>query len=302
MTRRGVGAVAALGLIVVTTVAWWALAFVPLGSGAPDWVARTRTVCFGAARDGLPHAGGWLLLVGEPLGMLAALLTGWRDALREGLSSLGRIWPGRVALGALGVGLLAGAGAAAQRVATLRGASFDPSAGRDPESVVAAGRMDRAAPALNLGNQRGTVITTGDFRGRPFLMSFVYAHCTTICPVMVRDLMEVRRRLGPGAPPLVIVTLDPWRDTPARLPALAAAWRLDDGAHLLSGEVAAVEAVLSRWQVPRVRNRSTGELIHPRLAYVVSPAGRITHLVDASVEATLLALEETCRGIPAGPP
>ena len=90
MTRRGGGALLGLGVIVLTTVAWWALALVPLGPTAPDWLARTREVCFGAGRDSLPHAGGWLLLVGEPLGMLAALLVGWRDALRDGVAWLGR--------------------------------------------------------------------------------------------------------------------------------------------------------------------------------------------------------------------
>jgi hypothetical protein len=40
-------------------------------------VTVTRAVCFGAARDELPNAGGWVLLVGQPLGMLGILLTAW---------------------------------------------------------------------------------------------------------------------------------------------------------------------------------------------------------------------------------
>ena len=110
---------------------------------------------------------------------------------------------------------------------------------------------------------------------------------------VVRDLLEVRRRLGETAPPIVIVTLDPWRDTPARLPALARTWGLDQESRVVSGEVGQVEQVLSRWQVPRSRNLRTGELIHPSIVYLVSPAGRITHLVDGGVDATLLALGES---------
>ena len=293
MTRRGRGALLGLGVIVLTTVAWWALALVPLGPTAPDWLARTREVCFGAGRESLPHAGGWLLLVGEPLGMLAALLVGWRDALREGVAWLGRAWPGRLVLALAALVLLAGGTLAAERIAGVRRSSFDPQGGDDPAAVVAAGRMDRAAPKLDLVDQNGRVVRTEEFRHRPWLVAFAYAHCTTVCPVTVRDLLEVRRRLGETAPPLVIVTLDPWRDTPARLPALARTWGLDQESRVVSGEVDQVELVLSRWQVPRSRNLRTGELIHPSIVYLVSPAGRITHLVDGSIAATLLALDES---------
>jgi protein SCO1/2 len=153
--------------------------------------------------------------------------------------------------------------------------------------------MDRAAPALDLVDQEGRLVRTSDLRGKTVLVTFAYGHCETVCPVIVRDLQEVRRRIGNEAPPLLVVTLDPWRDTPGRLPGMAAAWHLETGSRVLSGGVDRVEAVLSAWQVPRRRNPTTGELIHPALAYVVSPVGRITHLTDGSLEATLLALAES---------
>lgn len=292
MTVRAWGALAGLAVVLVTTAAWWALALVPLDPTAPEWLARTREVCFGASRDGLPHAGGWLLLIGEPLGMLAALTIGWRDELREGLTGLAHGWAGRIVMAVTALAMLAGVAAAADRVSTVTGGVFDPNGGTDPAAIVAAGRMDRKAPALGLVDQRGEVVRTEDYRGQTLLVTFAYAHCATVCPVIVRDLLEVRRQLGDQAPPLLIVTLDPWRDPPARLPAIAEEWALDDGSRVLSGTVEAVELALSAWQVPRSRNTATGELIHPAIAYVVNPAGRITHLVDGSLEATLLALKE----------
>jgi hypothetical protein len=67
---RGRAAVSALVAIVAVTAAWWALALWPVGGSAPDWLLRTREVCFGATADTLPDAGGWILLVGQPAGML----------------------------------------------------------------------------------------------------------------------------------------------------------------------------------------------------------------------------------------
>ena len=78
---RGV-ALAALGVIVLVTVAWWALALYPAGAATPEWVARTRLVCFGAMPGGLPSAGGWVLLVGEPWGRWRCC--SWCGAMRSG--------------------------------------------------------------------------------------------------------------------------------------------------------------------------------------------------------------------------
>ncbi len=75
----------------------------------------------------------------------------------------------------------------------------------------------------------------------------------------------------------VVVTLDPWRDTPGRLPYLASKLGLEAGERLLGGEVEDVEAVLDRWEVPRRRDLRTGDIVHPPLVYVVDPAGRIAY-------------------------
>jgi hypothetical protein len=66
--------------ILAVTVFWWAFALWPVGD-APDWLVRTRLVCFGVDGGGLPDRAGWVGLVGQPLGMLGALLVGWRGAV-----------------------------------------------------------------------------------------------------------------------------------------------------------------------------------------------------------------------------
>src|SRR3990172_2988440 len=118
-------AVAALGSLAATTAAWWALALWPVPGGVPEWLARARFVCFNAGPDGLPDASGWLLLVGEPIGMLAVLLAVWGRPVRAGLRSLASRPAGRLALAGVGalaaLGLGGGAGrvAAASRSASL---------------------------------------------------------------------------------------------------------------------------------------------------------------------------------------
>jgi cytochrome oxidase Cu insertion factor (SCO1/SenC/PrrC family) len=122
------------------------------------------------------------------------------------------------------------------------------------------------------------------------LVTFAYAHCETVCPLIVSEVLRARRRLGPSPPAILIITLDPWRDTPSRLPAMAGAWGLDGDARVLSGSPEVVERVLNGWRVPRTRNRKTGQIAHPSIVYVVSANGRITYAVNGHAEAILAAV------------
>ena len=98
MTRRAALVLGALVMVVAITAAWWAFALWPTGADAPAWVVRTRAVCFGVSRDGLPDAAGWVVLISEPLGMLTFLVVVWRDELRDALGALRRTLVGRMAL------------------------------------------------------------------------------------------------------------------------------------------------------------------------------------------------------------
>jgi cytochrome oxidase Cu insertion factor (SCO1/SenC/PrrC family) len=91
-------------------------------------------------------------------------------------------------------------------------------------------------------------------------------------------------------PALLVVTLDPWRDTPGRLPTIASTWKLEGDAHVLSGPPDDVERVLSAWRVPRTRNLKTGDIAHPSIVYVVNAQGRITYVVGGDAGAISAAL------------
>lgn len=284
---RARAAVAALAAILVVTASWWALALWPVGATGPDWVVRTREVCFGTTPDGLPDAGGWILLVGQPLGMIALLATVWPGELRDGLGRLMTHVAGQLAVGTVSALVVAGIWGAGQRVRT---------AGLEPFSVGAADvaaqltRLNEAPAALRLTDQAGADVSLEAFRGTPVLVTFAYAHCETICPRIVADVLDARRQVEGSAPAVLIVTLDPWRDTPSRLPTIAQGWALGDMAHVLSGEPDHVERTLNAWRVPRVRNESTGAIAHPSVVYVIDRTGRIAYVVRGGAETIAAAV------------
>lgn len=274
----------ALGAILVVTVAWWALALWPVRGATPEWLARTRAACFGIYDNGLPNAGGWVALIGSPLGMLGVLFAGWRREVVAGFRAVWRSSDGRLTLGAMALaGVLGVVGLGIRASGEGSPEEFFNAHVATPEQR----RLDRPAPPLELVDQTGAVITLDRFAGRPVLLTFAYAHCETVCPLLVHDVLGAQaelRETDPGrAPVALVVTLDPWRDTPSRLPAIAEAWGLGVDAHVLSGSVADVEATLDAWGVNRRRDTRTGDITHPALVYVLDADGRIAFAANGGV-------------------
>jgi len=274
----------ALGLIAGVTAAWWALALWPLATDAPYWLVRTREVCFGALPDTLPSRAGWMLLIGEPLAMVAALLVLWPGAVFDAISSLAGTPRGRVSLVAGALFLFFGAAAAAGRVAVASNRE-DAAATYVAPPPSTYPRLDRPAPPLALVDQHGDTVTLAALRGRLVLVTFAYAHCPTVCPLVVRDVLAAQRRLAERRVQVVVVTLDPWRDTPRRLATVAAEWNLAEDAHVLSGDTASVLRTLDAWNVPHERNSANGDVAHPSVVYLVDAAGQLAYAAAAHTDA-----------------
>jgi len=275
----------ALGLILLITLAWWALALWPLPAEAPPALLRARTICFGNAGNGLPSGTGWMMLVGEPIMITLLLLTiTGSTTIREGLHGIARSRVGRFGLGAIVVTTVVAFLAAGARVASALGVGLPATARSDGELPSTYPRLDRPAPALDLVDQRGTVVTLAALRGRPVLVAFAYAHCETVCPLVVQEMVRARMSLEDERPALVVITLDPWRDTPSRLSAMASKWGLPDDAHVLSGPVPEVEATLDRWGISRSRDSRNGEVIHPQVVYVLDRSGRMAYAATGDAD------------------
>jgi len=288
VSGRERAALITLAGILAITGAWWALALWPLPSDAPYWLVRTREVCFGSLPDTLPTRAGWLILIAEPLTMTAALAVIWQGELFGGLTALARSIPGRLVLALGALALVGGAAAATARIASASGRA-GPGAAYVPPPPSTYPRLDRSAPPLALVDQHGDTVRLASFRGRPVLVSFAYAHCMSACPVAVREVLDAQRRLAAAHAALVIVTIDPWRDTPERLASVAAEWRLGDDAHVVSGDTTSVLRTLDAWNVPHARDLATGELAHPTFVYLVDGGGRIAYAAAAHAN-TIVAL------------
>jgi protein SCO1/2 len=85
--------------------------------------------------------------------------------------------------------------------------------------------------------------------GRIVVIDFIYTTCTTVCPVLSATLMQVQQQLekhGNSEVLLVSITVDPIRDTPARLKAYADKFYVGDDWVWLTGDKRAVDGVLKQ--------------------------------------------------------
>src|SRR5262245_21578458 len=275
-SERVPGALIAFVAILGITTVWWALALWPTGATEPEWLTRTGAACFGSRRGGLPDAGGWILLIGEPLGMIATLIAIWGRSLREDVRWIGARRGGRFLLAsALGALFLF---VSVFGVRTARAWAAPEVVLVGPRNV--AQRIDRAAPTIALVDQRGARWALAEFRGRKAIVTFAYGHCLTVCPSIVTDVQAALRRLNRVGVPLFIVTLDPWRDTPERLPTLAEHWGLGSTDRVLSGSVADVEAVLDQVGIGRRRNETIGDVDHATTVMILDGAGKFAWRID----------------------
>lgn len=275
-----------------TTTAWWWLAFARL-ERAPEWLRRAQSVCFGTTPSGVPDDYGWITLLLAPLSILLGLLVIYGAELGASLGRLCRTAAGKaLVVGLLAVASLQGDVTAARMVnaaeVATRARTLPASDEEMPDTYP---RLARAAPALDLVDQRGERVTLASLAGRPFVVAFTFAHCQTVCPALVQRVRASSRSFPAGIP-ILYVTLDPWRDTPSALPTIATRWGLVGEERVLSGSVDEVTRVLDAFDVPRVRDEQNGDVAHPALAFVVDSEGRLAYALEG---ATLTWLPEAVR-------
>ena len=92
------------------------------------------------------------------------------------------------------------------------------SAGSGPfltASTMPPGLGGRVVPSFDLTDARGGRITTTALRGRPYALTFLYAHCVDVCPLIGSEIHTALADLGPTARKMnvIAISVDPRGDT-----------------------------------------------------------------------------------------
>ncbi len=257
---------------------WWAFAFFPPMNVSPEWLVAAKTACFGMLPNGLPSSSGWMLLILAPFSMLVFMLVVWSNEIERDLRQMLKSVRGRALFTILGSLLIfEGAWVFAEISKRFAVASVDFDALDNGSLPADYPRESRIAPEFKLIDQYGKTIQNKDLQGKVVFLTFAFAHCDTICPTLISQTKAALDQLPADQVAMVVVTLDPWRDTPSALPRLAKKWGLKEGSHILSGTPPEVTSMLDAYSIPWTRDQKTGMVTHPALSYVLDRQGKIAY-------------------------
>ena len=101
-------------------------------------------------------------------------------------------------------------------------------------------------PEFSLVNCDGRDVSRVDLLGRPVVISFIFTQCTSTCPAITRQMVELQDRLSDTDTLFVTITVDPKRDTPQVLKQYAKGHSADLARWLfLTGEPDAIYALIN---------------------------------------------------------
>ena len=136
-------------------------------------------------------------------------------------------------------------------------------------------------------DQRGTARTLASLGGRPQVVAMIYTHCSTTCPLVFGQLERIAAETDAG---IVLVSLDPARDTPGRLAAYATEHGLDATRWTLLGGTDDNVRELAATLGIRYQRVSPTELAHSNAITLLDAAGAVRH-----TQPTLAGTDETIR-------
>jgi protein SCO1/2 len=254
--------------LAIAAFGWGAglVALLRFGPGWTPWIDTLLTVCFGWNAEARHYRLDSLLLaLLQPPLFVAVVAFFYADELRAFLRSrrnrVVAVLVPSVFL-ALAAYLLATGDVSASGVPPR------------PGDLVTPIRQGTRAPAFELVDHRGARVTAESFRGRPVVLTFVYASCHSACPLLIDRLRALERRVGAADIAFVAVTLDPERDTPTALAAHAARWGLGPRWHLLTGPAADVRRLVAAYRI-QWAPLPDGEIAHENIVTLIDRAGRV---------------------------
>ncbi len=157
------------------------------------------------------------------------------------------------------------------------GMDHDAHAGMNHEALPAAETVPGASLhqlEVPLTSHAGEPIDWSGFRGGPVLVSMIYTSCSTACPMIVAEVMRIHEAAGVPNAKVLLVSMDPERDTPEALAAMKAKHDLGPEWTLAHSDDAGTRMVSAALGV-RYRKLPSGDFNHSQVIALLDGDGVI---------------------------
>ena len=142
-------------------------------------------------------------------------------------------------------------------------------------------------------DSQGRLLRWSDLRGQPQLVSMFYANCHLMCPLIIENAKSLQKKLSPQERAklgMVMVSLDPVRDTPDAMRDVARRHRVPGNWQFLTPAENDVRAIASVLDV-RYRFRDDGSINHTSVLVLLDAEGRVrarSEVTGAAVDPAFL--------------
>ena len=134
----------------------------------------------------------------------------------------------------------------------------------------------KRAPVLRLPDARGGELATGDLRGRPYVVTFLYTDCPDVCPLIGQELGQSLKLLGRRGDEVSVlaVSVDPKGDTATAARSWLRRHRLPSNFHYLIGSHERLRPVWRAYfAAPQIPGRS--DSAHTASIWLIDANGEI---------------------------
>ncbi|NMY52489.1 SCO family protein [Pseudomonas sp. WS 5011] len=155
--------------------------------------------------------------------------------------------------------------------------------------------QSRNLPELSLTNQDGQTVAVDQLKDQWSLLFFGYTFCPDICPATLAQLRQLQGQLPPETLAklrIVLVTVDPHRDTPEQLKKYLEYF--DAGFIGLTGEEAIIQKLANGVSIPFIPADTSKEnytVDHSGNLVLIGPDGKQRGFIRAPINNTKLAAQ-----------
>jgi len=142
--------------------------------------------------------------------------------------------------------------------------------------------------SLSFTDDDGSSVQLSQWRGHKVVLAFAYTSCRVTCPLTIRHLKSIVKSsltTDPNAPEIVIVTIDPVKDTVSRLSKFRQTWELSNkNWHFLRGSLGD-----TRQLADKVGFRffdDMGHIFHDDKIFILDQAGKVSQTIKGWDSAT----------------
>lgn len=169
-------------------------------------------------------------------------------------------------------------------VALLALGLFRAGVGAAPDFHATAYEPAGEAPGFTLTDHTGSELSLAELRGTPIFLFFGYTHCPDVCPLTLTRLRRALDAAGarPGDAHVLLVTVDPARDTPEVLARYVGAF--GEGVTGLTGPPEVLEGIYRAYGVHATTDHADPAMVmHTSAVFGIDRAGDLRVLLRPDV-------------------